>query len=311
MVIPSKKRRLRILSCSITVFSFLIILSSFFLFYLSGCSGHSILTGKNSFFKSKMQNINCSLSAVFCGNIKESSICKNDAADSSGSKLAAEGKKSIVFLAGKNNLSNDLLQASKKALIKSICEKLSDNKSKSAGIIKETTTGSNLNNVDETGENNHTAFTEKGLNDTKENNTDQQQDNMPQESSSFESILLYMINHARINNGIHSLNSNNALCSIAAQRSADMINRNYFSHNTPDGKNIFIILQEKGIMYSAAGENMYFASPPSSAAADAAFSSWMNSGPHRENILNPNFYQAGIGVSSNGEKFIAVIIFTN
>jgi uncharacterized protein YkwD len=88
-----------------------------------------------------------------------------------------------------------------------------------------------------------------------------------------------------------------------------MIVRNYFSHTTPEGKNIYIILQENGIGYLAAGENIASSSPASSASAETHFNIWISSSTHRDNIFNGNFSQIGIGFDSGSDLFISALIF--
>ena len=131
----------------------------------------------------------------------------------------------------------------------------------------------------------------------------------PQASSEYISRIFGMINAARAERGIAPLNLNGTLNAIAYSRSNDMIVRNYFSHTTPDGKNIYVILQENGIGYTAAGENIAYSSPAGSPSAEAHFSIWMGSSIHRDNILNGNFSQIGIGFDSSNDLFISTLIF--
>ncbi len=128
---------------------------------------------------------------------------------------------------------------------------------------------------------------------------------------SFAAVLLNMINTARLENGLIALNINQAVNAVAQHRSQDMIERNYFSHQTPEGKNINNILQEFNIMFAACGENIQYASPPSWASPESFFNSWMNSDLHRANILSGNFSQIGIGVSNNNDRLVAVLVFIN
>ncbi len=151
-------------------------------------------------------------------------------------------------------------------------------------------------------------------NNSSENNTDKKEQEQQQIQSSisadeFTSSLLYLVNNARNQNGLVSLNLNPSLTAIATARSLDMLNRGYFSHTTPEGKNIFIILQENGIGYMSAGENIQNSTPASAASAQLYFSTWMSSSTHKANILSINFSQIGIGVSFNNDRFVAVIVF--
>lgn len=128
-------------------------------------------------------------------------------------------------------------------------------------------------------------------------------------AAEFTSSLLYLVNSTRNQNGLVSLDLNPTLNAIATARSIDMLNRGYFSHTTPEGKNIFIILQENGIGYMSAGENIQNSTPASNASAQLYFSTWMSSSMHKTNILSANFSQIGIGISFNNDRFVAVIVF--
>ncbi len=121
--------------------------------------------------------------------------------------------------------------------------------------------------------------------------------------------LLNLVNSSRNQDGLSPLNLNSSLNDIASIRSQDMIDRNYFSHTTPEGKNIFNILQEHGIAYAIAGENIQYSYPPSNASSAQYFNTWMSSSVHRANILNPNYSQIGIGASFNNDRFVAIIVF--
>ena len=128
-------------------------------------------------------------------------------------------------------------------------------------------------------------------------------------ASNQELAVLHLINTVRNENGLPSLGLNPSISLIARSRSIDMIQRNYFSHTTPDGKNIFSILAENGIMYAAAGENIQQAFPPSMGTPQLFLGSWMQSSSHRNNILSPLYGQAGIGISNDSNKIVAVAVF--
>ncbi len=110
-----------------------------------------------------------------------------------------------------------------------------------------------------------------------------------QGSSYVESQMIYLINTIRSSHGLQLLIPNPVLSSIARYRSQDMIHRNYFSHYTPEGKNIFNIFVENGIMYACGAENLSQASPPSRGSPESVVNGWMNSGAHRANLLNPHY----------------------
>jgi len=129
--------------------------------------------------------------------------------------------------------------------------------------------------------------------------------------SYVESQMIHLINSIRSSHGLQLLNPNPVLNSIAMSRSQDMLNRGYFSHYTPEGKNIFNILVENGIMYSHGAENLSQASPPSWGSPEAVVNSWMSSSAHRANMLNSHFGQLGLGVVDSGNRRVITLIFIN
>lgn len=120
--------------------------------------------------------------------------------------------------------------------------------------------------------------------------------------SAQEQQALTLLNNDRAKNGLPALKSNSQLARVAENHAKDMISRGYFAHNTPEGKTPFQRMQEAGITYSTAGENLAINS--SVAAAETAF---MNSSGHRANILNTSYTDVGIGVvqNSSGQLYVA------
>ena len=100
-----------------------------------------------------------------------------------------------------------------------------------------------------------------------------------------------LINKERTDRGLAPLKVDDQLNKAAQEKSTDMINRNYFDHYayglTPWD---FVIKQNYDYLY--AGENlaMDFNS------AEGVVNAWMNSKTHRDNILNPDFSDTGIGI---------------
>jgi uncharacterized protein YkwD len=102
-------------------------------------------------------------------------------------------------------------------------------------------------------------------------------------------------NQIRRNRGIRALCVHPILQKAARAHSKDMIERDYFSHNTK-GRNetIFERLQRYGYRYSKVGENIAYGSG-SFGEPRSIMDAWMNSPDHRRNILNNDFRQIGIG----------------
>jgi len=127
----------------------------------------------------------------------------------------------------------------------------------------------------------------------------------------MEARLLQLINDIRIKNGLPILKTNQTLTNIACFRNTDMYNRNYFSHYTLDGKNVFNILRENGIAFAYGGENLYKCSPSSLGSPEAVMQTWLNVEIHKANIYSPHYRKLGISVMDRGDTRIVTIIFTN
>ncbi|MDT8903694.1 CAP domain-containing protein [Anaeroselena agilis] len=116
-----------------------------------------------------------------------------------------------------------------------------------------------------------------------------------------EQKALALLNADRAKNGLSPVRANTRLAALAGDYAQDMINRNYFAHNNPEGQSPFDRMRARGISFGYAGENL--AINTSVAAAEQAF---MNSPGHRANILNPHYTQVGIGVrySRSGSVYV-------
>ena len=82
--------------------------------------------------------------------------------------------------------------------------------------------------------------------------------------------------------------------SVAAQRKAEhMIENNYWAHVSPDGTTPWDFINQTGITYSKAGENLAYGFRTS----DGVVEGWMNSPSHRENLLDRTFTDVGFGIA--------------
>ncbi len=110
-----------------------------------------------------------------------------------------------------------------------------------------------------------------------------------------ESEMLADVNREREANGLAPLRMDVDLRKLARSHSADMLQRGYFSHYTPDGLSPFDRMNAANIEYTYGGENLALA--PSTG---LAMQGLLNSPGHRANILNPNFERIGIGAIDGG-----------
>lgn len=108
------------------------------------------------------------------------------------------------------------------------------------------------------------------------------------------SSLVSLANSARADAGLGSLSTNGQLESAAAAKANDMIEKDYFAHTSPDGRQPWDFIAGAGYNYVYAGENLAIGYE----SASAVHSAWMNSASHRDNILNPNYREVGIATAS-------------
>lgn len=107
--------------------------------------------------------------------------------------------------------------------------------------------------------------------------------------------MVDLVNAERAKNGVAPLTVNYKLTGVARIKAQDMIDNNYFAHNSPTYGSPTDMMKKFGITYRTAGENL--AGAPD---VDTAHKNLMNSSGHRANILNGNFKEVGIGVVEGG-----------
>lgn len=104
--------------------------------------------------------------------------------------------------------------------------------------------------------------------------------------------LLADTNVQRANYHEKALSLNPTLTQAAQAKAADMAARNYWSHNTPDGKTPWAFFTAAGYHYQRAGENLAYGFDT----ASQTLTAWMNSPEHRANILEGDYTQVGFGI---------------
>jgi uncharacterized protein YkwD len=143
-------------------------------------------------------------------------------------------------------------------------------------------------------------------------------------------LLTDAINAARAGRNLVPLREDAALKNMASNRSMDMIDRDYFSHNDPQtGQEPFLrYLQASNYRYRFAGENIAeikndagWVPPILTVAArytpaelsDEFARGWLNSKEHRENIFNESYRRTGVAlaVSGDGHRIVATQVFSD
>lgn len=110
-----------------------------------------------------------------------------------------------------------------------------------------------------------------------------------------EEKMLELINQERTARGLRALRADAALRDVGREHSKDMLARGYFSHNSPEGKTPFDRMEDAGITYAYAGENIAL-----NANVTRTHEALMNSAGHRANILKPEYTRIGIGCIDAG-----------
>ncbi len=88
----------------------------------------------------------------------------------------------------------------------------------------------------------------------------------------------------------------NAQLTKAAQiKAQDMVERDYWSHNTPDGNAPWEFVNNAGYSYAKAGENLAYGFTDE----DDVVGGWMNSPTHRANMLDANYQEVGFGFAES------------
>lgn len=117
--------------------------------------------------------------------------------------------------------------------------------------------------------------------------------------------LFELINKQRMNTGLAPLKRNDALFETATLKSEDMAKNGYFAHQSPSLGSPFSMMIERGITFSAAGENI--ANGHNSAVE--AFNDWIASSGNKNNILSAVYSEVGIGAAKdeNGTFFFTAL----
>jgi hypothetical protein len=107
--------------------------------------------------------------------------------------------------------------------------------------------------------------------------------------------FLSATNAERTRNNEPALTLNAQLSSAAQAKAEDMVQKNYWAHNSPDGKTPWTFIDATGYQYRSAGENLAYGFSN----ATESVAGWMGSPEHRANILDPAYQNVGFGVASS------------
>ena len=121
----------------------------------------------------------------------------------------------------------------------------------------------------------------------------------PADAEILANQLLQLINLERIERGIAPVvpDSDDVLASVAADYACSMVEEGFFSHEHPVTKTTPAKrIISSGYRASAVGENL----AAGQRSAGEVVKQWMNSESHRQNLLLPEWREAGVAVRAGG-----------
>lgn len=124
-------------------------------------------------------------------------------------------------------------------------------------------------------------------------------------NNSYADEVLRLVNIERNKAGLSNLTTTSSLTAAANKRAQET--KTSFSHTRPNGTKFSTVLQEYGVSYRTAGENIAYGQR----SPQEVVTGWMNSPGHRANILNGSFKKIGIGVYQSGGVIYWSQLFTN
>ena len=120
-----------------------------------------------------------------------------------------------------------------------------------------------------------------------------------QQMASFKKRVYELVNQERKKAKLPPLHRN-ALLEKSAQRHSDDMNvKNYYDHNSLDGKTPNMRIKESGYLKDHQGYQTAENIAVGQNNPEEVMKGWMNSKGHRKNILNPGLEEIGVGVTKN------------
>lgn len=110
-----------------------------------------------------------------------------------------------------------------------------------------------------------------------------------------ELTMVQLVNQEREKAGLAALQVDVELARVARIKSEDMIQQNYFSHQSPTYGSPFEMMRKFAIRYTAAAENI-----ACNQNVRQAHKALMESQGHRDNILSGRYTHIGVGIVNGG-----------
>ena len=112
----------------------------------------------------------------------------------------------------------------------------------------------------------------------------------PAAAGTFDQKVVDLVNVERAKARLGNVQFDAELSAVAMDKAKDMVDKGYFSHQSPTYGSPFDMMDSYGIRYSYAGENI----AKGQQTPEQVMNDWMNSSGHRQNIMNANFKSIGV-----------------
>jgi uncharacterized protein YkwD len=123
----------------------------------------------------------------------------------------------------------------------------------------------------------------------------------PSNVESTRAAILCLLNAERAKHGLGPLRRNELLELASQRHSQDMVDQDFFSHDTPGGTDPEIRIRSTGYAAPLWGENLLWGTEADGTPVKAV-EGWMNSPGHRAAILEPRFTEVGVGIVHDAPK---------
>ena len=104
--------------------------------------------------------------------------------------------------------------------------------------------------------------------------------------------IVSLVNQSRAEEGVEPVSENQILLASARLKAQDMIFKNYFAHDSPDGRKPWQWINRAQYDYVYAGENLAM----DFTTAESVHEAFLKSPSHQRNIINPKYKEIGIAV---------------
>jgi len=121
-----------------------------------------------------------------------------------------------------------------------------------------------------------------------------------------ETRIFSLINRERSRTGLGQLGWDDRLADLARRYSEKMAREHFFEHIDGDGNDVVARARQSRIRgWTRIGENLFTCSPTNDL-VNLSVRGWMRSPSHRENLLDPDWRDTGIGIAVDREGQIYI-----